>query len=467
MSQNMQQISGLEAERLWRTQIFRTVAWVSVLGAAALLALFTSLGLAGSTIPAWSLVGVASTTLIMSLVSLILVRQGRLQWAVVLYVGLLTVTTFASVYLAGGVTGPLVLFVMLFPVLGGLLGGGRTVWWSTGIVILVWAALVLLETSGIVQVQPVSGPIFQVTHYAMFLSTLLLIAWMISAFVGRTQKTLKLAYEREHELNELNRKAQLAMEAERQARDLAGRTSTHLRTTVARYRDYLARVNAGDYTTRIDVGELDEQVEGDRELHALGEYLNTTVERLVRALDEMDKVQRRYMAQAWKDFVRSGRVGRAFRYRQNRFLPPGEVQMDEVRQAIVEGAVVVAQDRVAMPVIVNRQVIGAIGGLHSDGRAWSEEELNLLSDVVGQLAQTVESLRLFEEIQLSAAREQVIGRVIGRVRERMDLEAMLQQATSEIRRSMGLERVAVRLVDLNRLPERPMTKPDEIATNEE
>jgi len=446
MSQDMQQIGGLEAERLWRTQIFRTVARVSVLGATALLALFTFLGLAGSTIPAWSLVGVASTTLIMSLVSLILVRQGRLQWAVILYVGLLTVTTFASVYLAGGVTGPLVLFVMLFPVLGGLLGGGRTGWWSTGIVISAWATLVLLETIGIVQVRPVSGPIFQVTHYAMFLSTLLLIAWMIGAFVGRTQKTLRLAYERERELNELNRKAQVAMEAEHQARELALRTSAHLRTTVAGYRDYLARVNAGDYAARIDVGELDEQVESDRELHALGEYLNATVERLVHALDEMNRMQRRYTTQAWSDFVRSGRVGRAFCYRQNRFLPPDEVRMDEVRQAIVEGTVVVAQDRVAMPVIVNRQVIGAIGGLHSDGRAWSEEELNLLSDVVGQLAQTVESLRLLDDVQRRAAREQLTSEITASIRQTLDLNSILQTAAREMGLALDADVVEVRLV---------------------
>lgn len=438
-------VSGLEADLQWRMRVFRTVVGVSIVGAVALIILFIFLGMSGTTIPTWTLVGVASTTLTASLVSWFLLRRKLLRPAVIVYAGTLTLTTFASVYLAGGVTGPMILFVMIFPVLAGLLGGGRTVWWNTGIVVLIWAILIVLEKTQIVQITRISGPIFEITHYAMFLSTLLLIAWMIGAFVRRSQQSLVLAYERERELVELNRLARQASQAEREARELASRSTAHLRNTVAGYRDYLARVNAGDYTARVDVGELDEQIEGDHELHALGEYLNATVARLVQALDEMQHVQRRYTVQTWRDLLRSGRVGRAFQYRQNQVEALQAVNWEQVRRAIADGAVVVDRDRVAMPVVVNRQVIGAVGGQHPDGRAWSEEELNLLSDVVSQLAQTVESLRLFDETQRSAAREQLTGEITARIRQSLDLDTILQTAAREVGLALDADVVEVRL----------------------
>jgi GAF domain-containing protein len=69
----------------------------------------------------------------------------------------------------------------------------------------------------------------------------------------------------------------------------------------------------------------------------------------------------------------------------------------------------------------------------------------LIEDVTRQLAQTIESLRLFEDVQRRAAREQLVGEVTGRIRESLKLETILETAAHEIGEALGLVALEVRL----------------------
>ncbi|MFP4345442.1 MAG: GAF domain-containing protein [Anaerolineales bacterium] len=444
MRDRLLEMGRLQEEVAWRQQVFAKVTRVSAFVEAGLFVLFVTLGLLDLTIPAWPLAGVALAGGWISLLSMWLNRRGRLQPAIVLYLVGVMLTTFASINMAGGVTGPLVIFLMVVPMLAGQVGGGVAVRWSTAVVIFFWAVAVALESFGVVTPLQVPDPTVRVVHYGMFLFTLLFISVIVSISVRRAQQGMVTAYERERELAESTRVAQAAAEAEREAREREARAVAHIREMVAEYVTYLSQVAAGNYAVQLDVGELDEELEGARELGALGEYLNATVDRLVELLTETQSMQRRYTAQSWEAVLETGRAEPGFAYRRDQIVPTTE-WLPQMRKAVNSGGVVSEGESAAVPLVINRQVVGALGGQHPEGRPWTEEELALIEDVSRQLAQTIESLRLFDDVQRRAAREQLVGQVTGRIRETLDMETMLQTATEQLRRALDLEDLIVQL----------------------
>lgn len=443
-SERIPDISTPREDVAWRQRAFEIVARVSVIGAASLFILFVLLGLFNVTIPVLPLTAVATVTGLVSLLCLFLNRRGRLDLAVLLYMAGLTLTTFASVYFTGGVTGPLLFFFMIFPVLAGLFGNRMTVRWVVGIVFVFWLGAAVMERIGVVQVLEVPADILRPLRHLTFVATLVLVGVLVGVFMGRTRQALMLANEREQSLVESSRQAQASAQAEREAREREVRAALHIRETVAGYADYLSRVSAGEYTARVDVGELDEDVEGDRELHALGEYLNATVDALVTALTQSQEVQRRYTEQSWRTVVESGRAQPGFAYRKNQITPEAE-WLPQMTKAVDSGASVAQAGDAAVPLVINRQVVGAIGGQHPDGRSWTDEELSLIEDVTGQLAQTIESLRLFDDVQRRAVQEQLVGEVTTRIRESLDMETVLKTAVREMRRALGLDKITIHL----------------------
>ncbi|HOT90663.1 MAG TPA: GAF domain-containing protein [Anaerolineae bacterium] len=420
-----------QEETLWRQRIFEKVARFSAIGAAGLIVAFVVLWLFRPKTPLLPLLVVAAFSVLLSLLALFFSRRGRLQTAVILYIIGLTLTTFVSFDFAGGVTGPLLMFLLLLPILAGQFGGITAVRWNVLIIILFWIATVVLESLGVLTPVALPADIARYLSYATFLTILLLIAVIVNLFVKRGQQSLAVVRERERALAESIRLAETAAEAERAAREHATHAASHLRETVAGYAEYLARVAAGDYTARVDVGVLDENVEGDTELHALGEYLNATVDALLQALQRAQETQRRYTEQAWQDVIAAGRVQPGFAYRQNQIIPEAEWLPQMVR-AVDSGAPVAQDEGAAVPLVINRQVVGAIGGRHPDGRPWTTEELSLIEDVTGQLAQTIEGLRLFDDVQRRAARERVLREITARIRSSTDPEMVLKSLLREV-----------------------------------
>ncbi|NBD34618.1 MAG: hypothetical protein GVY30_01310 [Chloroflexi bacterium] len=382
-SQRIPNSSKVREEVAWRYRVFETVTRVSVIGAVVLLILFLLLGLFNESVPVLPLTSVAAVTGLVSLLCFFLNRRGRLDLAVILYMTSLTLMTFASTYYTGGVTGPLLFFFMIFPMLAGLLGNRITVRWVVVIVVFFWVVAAVMEWIGVVQVVDVPVDILRPIRHITFVATFVLSGVLVSVFMERTQQALKLANQREQSLVESNRQAQALAQAEREARQREVRTTLHIRETAARYVDYLSRIAAGDYTARVDVGELDVEVEGVREFHALGEYLNATVDALVSAITQAEEAQRRYTEQSWQTFLESGHVQPGFVYRQKQIIPESE-WLPQMTQAVDKGASVAQDEVAAVPLIINQQVIGAIGGQHPDGRPWSDEELSLIEAVTGQ-----------------------------------------------------------------------------------
>jgi GAF domain-containing protein len=91
-------------------------------------------------------------------------------------------------------------------------------------------------------------------------------------------------------------------------------------------------------------------------------------------------------------------------------------------------------------------VIGTISA-HKPGQAgaWTSEEIALLETLTEQLGTALESARLYQDTQRRATRERLIGEITARMRETLDVEAVLKTAVGEMRQALGLEKVLVRL----------------------
>jgi GAF domain-containing protein/HAMP domain-containing protein len=100
----------------------------------------------------------------------------------------------------------------------------------------------------------------------------------------------------------------------------------------------------------------------------------------------------------------------------------------------------------AIPVTVRGQTIGVINAHKPKGRGeWTAEEITLVETLTEQLGAALESARLFQDTQRRAARERLIGEVTARIRETLDMEAVLKTAAGEMRQALGLDRLVVRL----------------------
>ncbi|MBN2548965.1 MAG: GAF domain-containing protein [Anaerolineales bacterium] len=109
-------------------------------------------------------------------------------------------------------------------------------------------------------------------------------------------------------------------------------------------------------------------------------------------------------------------------------------------------------EALVLPIKSRGRVIGTIkarprtaSGENQPAAALRPDELNLLETLVDQLGVTLDSARLFEETQMSAERERLVGEITGRMRATLDIDTILQTAVREIRQVLDLKEVEVRM----------------------
>jgi K+-sensing histidine kinase KdpD len=99
-----------------------------------------------------------------------------------------------------------------------------------------------------------------------------------------------------------------------------------------------------------------------------------------------------------------------------------------------------------VPVKLRGLPIGTVG-FHrpAESGEWQPEEIALAERAADRLALALETTRLLEETRRRAVREHVTSAVASRMREALDVEAVLRTAANEIRTVMNLPSVTIRL----------------------
>jgi PAS domain S-box-containing protein len=170
------------------------------------------------------------------------------------------------------------------------------------------------------------------------------------------------------------------------------------------------------------------------------------------ALQEVEATHRRYLRQAWSEYLQAaGPVGYEARRPDVPLL--GDAVLPEIRQAMEQQkAMVIAAPQgdgasaLVAPIILRGAVIGALG-IHAEdgGRQWSEDEIALVQAIAERVAQVAESLRLLDETQRRAARERLAREITDQMRRASNVEKIVQTAVDELFSTLGTSRVFVRL----------------------
>jgi PAS domain S-box-containing protein len=177
-------------------------------------------------------------------------------------------------------------------------------------------------------------------------------------------------------------------------------------------------------------------------------------EQAQNALQEMEATHRRYLRQAWAEYLETVGVG-TYETGRPGTTPLGDTVLPEIQRAVQRhgaavwtGHVGEEEDASALvaPIALRGEIIGALG-IHDEAgtRQWTDEEIALVEAVTERMAITAESLRLLDETQRRAARERLTGEVTARVREALDVDAVLKTAAQEMRQALGLSKLTVRL----------------------
>jgi GAF domain-containing protein len=78
-------------------------------------------------------------------------------------------------------------------------------------------------------------------------------------------------------------------------------------------------------------------------------------------------------------------------------------------------------------------------------RQWTAEEIALVESVSEQLALTVENLRLFDDTQKRAGREQITREITDKMRAAPDMDTIIQTGLRELAKALGASRTYIKL----------------------
>ena len=162
-------------------------------------------------------------------------------------------------------------------------------------------------------------------------------------------------------------------------------------------------------------------------------------------IEEMEAIQRRYLAEAWAEYLR-GRTPSGYEYTKQgqaeaKIVPLGNAVLPEVPQTTQRSS-----SDLVVPVLLRGHPIGALGFKPAErDRPWSDEDVVLAEAISEQFALAAESLRLLDETQRRAIEERLIGEVTARMRETLDMDTVLQTAIREMGEALGIAEVEVRM----------------------
>ena len=97
----------------------------------------------------------------------------------------------------------------------------------------------------------------------------------------------------------------------------------------------------------------------------------------------------------------------------------------------------------SVPVVVQNKAIGQLSVKKSENHRLTLDEHALLSAVAQQLAQKAENLRLFEQTQQRATREQIARQITDKIRSSKDIESALKTAAVELSKALSTSRAVV------------------------
>jgi GAF domain-containing protein/HAMP domain-containing protein len=97
-----------------------------------------------------------------------------------------------------------------------------------------------------------------------------------------------------------------------------------------------------------------------------------------------------------------------------------------------------------IPIEAHGQVIGVIDTYKSgDNGGWTTDEIEMIQNITAQLALALDNARLHQETQLRALREKMAAEIAARLRETLDVEAVLRTAVDDFYDALELDELSI------------------------
>lgn len=385
-------------------------------------------------------------------VSYYLARQGRVRAGSVLFLVMMTIVCVGAV-VVGGVQGALPV-ILIIPIATASVTLGSGV--SLALAFLGLATLVitgLLEINGILNIaypEPQATILLNMFDVGFGFFFVTMVTWLagysLRQALGRTQQAAAEADQYRQDLEQ-------SLATEQAIRD-------RLQRAISEYASFLERFGQGDYAARLSLTEDDES------LTILEQQINATVDTLAgalarseAALEEVEAAQRRYVRRSWGEYVHS-RTAADFEVARPGVMVPTDKLLPALREAIAQRRILTLTGRnsreergetepynaLVVPIMLRGEVIGSLGICREAGeRTWTEEEQAMIDAVAERLALAAESLRLFENVQRRAAREQLAREITDKMRRAADMDRLLQTTVQEMAAALNTSNAFVQL----------------------
>ena len=171
------------------------------------------------------------------------------------------------------------------------------------------------------------------------------------------------------------------------------------------------------------------------------------------ALEASRRVYGELSRRAWMEMLAS-RTELSYTSLDYPYMAQGDNQVHSVVQNKEEeisfektsGAEKTSTYPLSLPIKVRDTVIGYLDTYKTtESGGWTPEEYDMVTTIIDQLGVALESARLYEASQSQAERERLIGEVATRMRESLDVDAVLRTAVQELRRALGISQVEIRI----------------------
>jgi GAF domain-containing protein/HAMP domain-containing protein len=156
--------------------------------------------------------------------------------------------------------------------------------------------------------------------------------------------------------------------------------------------------------------------------------------------------------QAWEEMLRA-RPELGFRSDERGVTSAREVWRPEMERALNEGQTIQEKGNgsdavlpLAIPIKVRGQVVGVLDTCKPDkSNRWTAQEITTLEQIAEQLGAALESARLYENVQRSAARERLTREITDQMRRATSVDGIVQTAVDSLFNVLGTSRAFARL----------------------
>jgi len=167
------------------------------------------------------------------------------------------------------------------------------------------------------------------------------------------------------------------------------------------------------------------------------------------ALQEVDAINRRLTGEAWEMYLHHQAGQQVISFTDDSQTAPDLLSQLDGPLTAGEISIEPAEDdqseaTVSAPILLRGQPIGALR-MRTPLDSWDKDTEAILTGIAGHIAQAVENARLIEQTQRTASRERAINEINARVRQTIDLDAILRTAVNELGQSLQAARVTARI----------------------